>query len=163
MIQVGDADGSNIDELEEMLFHFEKIFHPNHYILVDIKHNLVHLYASKPSPLTRPEKERKIQLCLSVLDVLGRVDPGYTKWRGTLLQELIHPLMMISKEDHAAGRISRAEFRRRLSFCGQKLTEAKLCLYGGFTGAERYLSTTAEEREERRRRKAQGQQAAADP
>ncbi len=120
---MGEADGNSIDDLEEMLFHFDKIFHPNHYILVDIMHNLVHLYAartaspsspsasrapggSSSSSLSRPEKERKVQLCLHVLDVLGRVDPGFTKWRGTLLQELIHPLMMVSKEDHAAGRIT---------------------------------------------------------
>ncbi len=121
---MGEADGNSIDDLEEMLFHFDKIFHPNHYILVDIMHNLVHLYAartaspsspsasrapggsSSSSALSRPEKERKVQLCLHVLDVLGRVDPGFTKWRGTLLQELIHPLMMVSKEDHAAGRIT---------------------------------------------------------
>jgi hypothetical protein len=56
----------------------------------------VHVYAGK-SVLSRPEKERKIQLCISVLETLGKVDPGYTKWRGTLLQELIHPLMLISK------------------------------------------------------------------
>ena len=43
------------------------------------------------------EKERKIQLCITVLETLGKVDPGYTKWRGTLLQELIHPIMLISK------------------------------------------------------------------
>ncbi len=55
-----------------MLFHYQKLLHPSHYILVDIMHNLVHLYAAKQS-LTRPEKERKIQLCLNVLDVLGRV------------------------------------------------------------------------------------------
>ena len=43
-------------------------------------------------------------------------------------QELIHPLMMISKEDHKEGRISEKEFKRRLAFCGKKLREAKLCL-----------------------------------
>ena len=48
-------------------------------------HNLVHLYAAKAS-LSRPEKERKIQLCNKVLDVLTKVDSGYTIWRGTLLQ-----------------------------------------------------------------------------
>ena len=35
---------------------------------------------------SRPEHERKIQLCQHVLDVLTRVDPGFTKWRGTVLQ-----------------------------------------------------------------------------
>ena len=68
-----------------MLFHYSELLHPSHYILVDIMHNLVHLYAGQES-LTRPEKERKIQLCLTVLDTLGKVDPGFTKWRGTLLQ-----------------------------------------------------------------------------
>ncbi len=48
-------------------------------------HNLVHVYAAKAN-LTRPEKERKVQLCTKVLDVLTRVDAGYTIWRGTLIQ-----------------------------------------------------------------------------
>ncbi len=145
--QVGEADGTSIDQLEEMYFHFQNIFHPNHYILVDLMHNLVHLYTAKPQ-LTRPEKERKIQLCFLVLDVLSRVDPGFTKWRGTLLQELIHPLMMVSKEDHAAGRISEREFDRRLSFCSRKLKEARLCLYGGFTSVDEYVSN----REDRKKK-----------
>ena len=56
---------------------------------IDIMHNLVHLYAAKAS-LSRPEKERKIQLCNKVLDVLTKVDSGYTIWRGTLIQVRIH-------------------------------------------------------------------------
>ena len=56
-------------------------------------HNLVHLYAAK-KVLTRPEKERKIQLCVIVLETLVKIDPGYTKWRGTLLQEMIHSVMV---------------------------------------------------------------------
>ena len=34
----------------------------------------------------RPEEERKIQLCSHVLNVLSKVDPGFTKWRGNVLQ-----------------------------------------------------------------------------
>ena len=56
-------------------------------------HNLVHMYAAK-KVLTRPEKERKIQLCVIVLETLVKIDPGYTKWRGTLLQEMIHSVMV---------------------------------------------------------------------
>ena len=36
--------------------------------------------------LCRPEHDRKVQLCRHVLDVLTAVDPGFTKWRGTVLQ-----------------------------------------------------------------------------
>jgi hypothetical protein len=82
-----------IEHLEEMLYHFSNLLHPNHYILIDIMHNLVHLYAAKKI-LTRPEKERKIQLCVIVLETLVKIDPGYTKWRGTLLQEMIHSVMV---------------------------------------------------------------------
>ena len=70
-----------------MLFHFSQLLHPNHFILVDLMHNLVHLYAARKI-LTRPEKERKIQLCTMVLETLVKIDPGFTKWRGTLLQVL---------------------------------------------------------------------------
>ena len=121
-----------------MLYHFAKLLHPNHYILIDIMHNLVHLYAAK-KVLTRPEKERKIQLCLTVMETLSRVDPGYTKWRGSLLQELIHPLMLISKEDHNAERIPTAVFHKRLAFCTQRLETAKKCLRGGFTSVEDFI------------------------
>ena len=61
---MGDVENGQIEDLEEMLYHYQNLLHPNHYILIDIMHNLVHLYAAK-AVLTRPEKERKIQLCLS--------------------------------------------------------------------------------------------------
>jgi hypothetical protein len=98
----------------------------------------VHLYAAKKK-LTRPEKERKIQLCFNVIDILGIVDPGYTKWRGTLLQELIHPLMQITKRDHDMELISPKEFRRRLEFCTRNLNTAKKCIRGGFTPIEDFI------------------------
>ena len=84
VLNSGDGD---INKLEEMLFHFSQLLHPNHFILVDLMHNLVHLYAARKI-LTRPEKERKIQLCTMVLETLVKIDPGFTKWRGTLLQVL---------------------------------------------------------------------------
>ena len=88
-LQVGVIETGDINHLEEMLYHFSSLLHPNHYIIIDIMHNLVHLYAAKPN-LSRPEKERKIQLCVTVLETLVKIDPGFTKWRGTLLQEMIH-------------------------------------------------------------------------
>lgn len=130
--QVGVIETGDIDHLEEMLYHFSSLLHPNHYIIIDIMHNLVHLYAAKPN-LSRPEKERKIQLCVTVLETLVKIDPGFTKWRGTLLQEMIHTVMMVSKEDYASKRITTREFHKRLSMCARKLEEAKKCLLEGFT------------------------------
>ena len=115
-----------------MLFHFSNLLHPNHYILIDIMHNLVHMYAGKKD-LTRPEKERKVQLCVIVLETLVKIDPGFTKWRGTLMQEMIHTVMLISKEDYAKKRITTREFHKRLGLCAKMLEEAKKCLMEGFT------------------------------
>ena len=89
MLQVVNSDSGDINQLEEMLFHFQRLLHPNHFILVDLMHSLVHLYAAQKN-LSRPEKERKIQLCTMVLETLVKIDPGFTKWRGTLLQGLYH-------------------------------------------------------------------------
>ena len=132
MFQIGVIEKGDINHLEEMLFHFSNLLHPNHYILIDIMHNLVHLYAGKKD-LTRPEKERKIQLCVMVLETLVKIDPGYTKWRGTLLQEMIHSVMLVSKEDYAKKRITTREFHKRLGMCAKQLEEAKKCLMDGFT------------------------------
>ena len=48
-------------------------------------HNLVHLYAAKKT-LTRPEKERKIQICFNVIDVLGMyyIDNKYMNYTFSL-------------------------------------------------------------------------------
>ena len=69
----------------------------------------------------------------------GVVDPGYTKWRGTLLQELIHPLMQITKRDHDLELINPKEFQRRLNFCTRNLNAAKKCIRGGFTPIEDFI------------------------
>jgi hypothetical protein len=41
IIQLSNSENSDSDVLEEMLFQFSKLLHPNHYILIDIMHNLV--------------------------------------------------------------------------------------------------------------------------
>ncbi len=40
-VQLVNLESCDSHVLEEMLFHFSKLLHPNHYILIDIMHNLV--------------------------------------------------------------------------------------------------------------------------
>ena len=56
-----------------------------------------------------------------------------------MLQELIHPLMLVSKADHDKELISPSEFQRRLAFCTRNLNTAKKCLRGGFTSVEDFI------------------------
>jgi hypothetical protein len=132
---VESADKSKPENVEEMLFRFSHQLHPNHYILLEMEHSLVHVYGNQPK-LTRPEKERKIQLCHHVLEILGLVDPGYTKWRGVLIHQLIQPLIAISKDDYKTRIISERQLKRRLHYCMVMMANAKKCLSAGFSPGE---------------------------
>lgn len=133
--QFSRKDRSMPDVLEELLYKHSSSLHPNHYILVEMEHSLVHAYASLPT-LTRPQKERKIQLSHHVLEILGKVDPGYTKWRGALLHQMIQPLMTISKDDFKSGEITEKQLKRRLQYCMLSIAHANKCLNAGFSPGE---------------------------
>ena len=44
------------------------LLHPRHYLVIELMHSLVFAYTAKER-LTRPEMERKVQLCSQVLQV----------------------------------------------------------------------------------------------
>ena len=106
-------------------------------------HSLAITYSAMDR-LTRPQQERKVQLCHQVLKVvavyhhhylttsfclkvLGIVDPGFTTWRGKLLHEMASTLLLISRADHGKGRIGEIMFKKRLFFCMRTLATAKKC------------------------------------
>merc|ERR1712080_125774 len=102
-------------------------------------HSLLFSYSSNRPHLTRPQHERIIQLSSHILKVLGRVDPGFTQWKGSILSELVSSLVTISKEDVKAGFITADMFKRRLFNAMVNLRTAKKCLHQGFsrgTGGE---------------------------
>ena len=64
------VDMGDVDQLEELLYRLgdSTILHPSHYIILEISHSLVFAYNSH-KVLTRPQMDRKIQLCRHVLSV----------------------------------------------------------------------------------------------
>ena len=64
------VDIGDVDKLEELLYRLGDgtILHPRHYIILEISHSLVFAYSSHKD-LTRPQMDRKIQLCRLVLSV----------------------------------------------------------------------------------------------
>ena len=112
--------------------------------------------------LSRPEQERVVQICSHILSVsanklfhvfngnmqvLGKVDAGFTQWRGTMLsvslaigfvilliltffnQELVSSLLAISKADVKSGSLPQGIYKRRLYQCMLNLATAKKCHY----------------------------------
>ncbi|XP_023334833.1 uncharacterized protein LOC111706243 [Eurytemora carolleeae] len=132
-----NLDTSRVEDLEEAVFKYgeQTQLHQNHYLVVELCHTLIHRYAALSTirKLSRPEEERKIQLCFHVLNVLSKVDPGFTKWRGNVLQELVSSLMTISKQDLKANIITEEMFKKRLYYGMVSLSQARKCQFAGFS------------------------------
>ena len=81
------------------------------------------------------------------MQVLGKVDAGFTQWRGTMLsvslaigfmilliltffnQVLVSSLLAISKADVKSGSLPQGIYKRRLYQCMLNLATAKKCHY----------------------------------
>ena len=98
-----DSDKDSIHHLERILHEYSTRLHPQHYILVDVKMKLAQILGNyapyQLTTLSRPLKERKIQLCQEVLEVISIVDPGFTKQRGIMLSELNKAKLALAKQN----------------------------------------------------------------
>jgi len=114
---------STVVESEDSIEHWERVLaladlmlRPSHYLVIQVKEKLAVLYGNiagyKMSEMSRPMKERKVQLCQDMLDVISVVDPGYTKTRGQMLSEMNRTKLTLVKEDLAKD-TSRLELHKK--------------------------------------------------
>ena len=101
--------------------------------------------------MSRPQMDRKIQLCYLVLkvgnvimfmdvqkmfdffsQVLGKVDPGLTAWQGKILNELSNTLLLVSKADYGKKIIGLVTYKKRIYRCMKNVAMAKKCINMGF-------------------------------
>lgn len=108
---------------EDVVEHYERVLHllshqlhPGHYILLDVKQNLGMILGNcKPyliKNLSRPLKERKVQVCQDVLDTLSCLDRGYTKWRGKMMGEVTKTRMTLVLQDFEKDGGNRQNFHK---------------------------------------------------
>ena len=68
------------------------LLHPHHHTALGVKRRLGALYGNcepyEYAQLTRPQLERKLQLCGEVTAALARVDPGLSRWRQAMAREI---------------------------------------------------------------------------
>lgn len=98
-----EEDVDTVHHYERVLHQFSTMLHPHHYQVIEIKEKLAQILGNF-APYTlhsmpRHLKERKRQLCQDVLDVIARVDPGFTKTRGLMLSEMNKVNLILAKED----------------------------------------------------------------
>ncbi len=106
---------------ERILHDFSSRVHPNHKLMIDVQSRLATAYGSgeegvgpRLEQMTRPMLQRKMQVCNQVLDVMSKVDPGYTTWRGQILWELTRTKVFSAKRDVAAGIAGEKELKKAL-------------------------------------------------
>ncbi len=60
--------------------------------------------------LNRERFEKKIEYMREFIDAVSKVDPGYTKWRGTALHTMLRPMMYKANGTFRTGEITREQF-----------------------------------------------------
>ena len=70
----------------------------------------------------------KIQYFEEFLDVIGKVDPGFTAWRGQVLYDLHRPSMLKANLAYSKGEMKKEEFLQTLKKISGQLEESVKCL-----------------------------------
>ncbi|XP_023343379.1 protein msta [Eurytemora carolleeae] len=88
---------------EKLISLYSNILHPSHYLNYQMKERLSILYGNIPGfllkSMTRPQLDRKIQVCLEVLDVQNKLYPGHSSIKIKILGELNKTRLCTVKRD----------------------------------------------------------------
>ena len=95
------------DKLESFLKVASKILHPNHCMLVEIKQRLMAVYGSSTNPAL---VSRKLDLAEQVMEVMDKLDPGLTAWRGKMLYDVTRFRIVNTLQDLQVTEFSPCDF-----------------------------------------------------
>lgn len=88
---------------EELLHKYAGDFHPNHFLMIDLKQNIATILRSiLMNPMCKPSKEvlqRRLDLCEEILPVVKRVIPGYSKLYAIALYEYLLSFLELTELD----------------------------------------------------------------
>lgn len=113
---MSDSDG--IEARETIFRKYRSVLHPKNAYMTILRVALSQLYgkAEGYSMDDLPDLilERKIELCMELLDVLNIVEPGCSRLRGITFYELHAPLLIIARNQYSADIIDKDQLRKRL-------------------------------------------------
>ena len=111
-----------------------KVLSENHYLQIVLKKRLFDIYrTTKPPPEDDVETyraflEKQVKLGYNLLDVLNKLEPGFSLKRGRILRQLHVPNLLICKLDLKTGKISLPEFLQRTKIAVLNMKESIKCL-----------------------------------
>lgn len=105
VLQSSGTSLENIELCEQLLKKYQKLLHPNHFLLISLKESLIEKYgwllSNKVEELDTSANviDRKVKLCQDVLKVLDILQPGMSRARAMLLYEIYITKIALLKRD----------------------------------------------------------------
>ena len=125
----------NVEFFENWIQKQSKLLSENHYLQIVLKKRLFDIYrTTKPPPEENNEEnyraflEKQVKLGHNLLEVMNKLEPGYSLKRGRILRQLHVPNLLICKLDLKTGRISLPEFLQRTKIAVLNMKESIKCL-----------------------------------
>jgi len=111
--ELSQVNRSNSDQLLTFLHKNEPILGRNNHNIVEAKYSLVSLLGNRApynlSDLSMELLQIKERFCRELLDVADCIEPGSSRWRGTLLLELQMAVVALAAGQAECGMISRGK------------------------------------------------------
>ncbi|RZF49126.1 hypothetical protein LSTR_LSTR008412 [Laodelphax striatellus] len=130
-----ELDSTRMDsivELEDFLKKYQKVLHPQHYIMIAAKYSLSQLYGKAPGYVIHQLSEdllrRKRDICKELLNVFDKIEPGYSRLRGVTMYEIHAPIMILFTRRFEANSIQKKEVKAELKQVVRYLREASKIL-----------------------------------
>lgn len=107
-LQELETSTENIKLCENVLTKYSKILHPNHYLMITMKENLIDMYGWQLSNQIDNDNavieclDRKLVLCREILAVLNVIQPGLNRARGMSIYEIFTSIGAIIKKNSAS-------------------------------------------------------------
>ncbi|XP_023330630.1 protein msta isoform X2 [Eurytemora carolleeae] len=96
--------GHGVEKLENLVEILSRVVYKHHCLLMQVKRMLLLQYGNCAShrweTLTSKDIKRKIELCREYIEVYTILEPGLTKWKGRVCEELARALV---HQDKVAG------------------------------------------------------------
>ncbi|KAM3965788.1 SET domain-containing protein SmydA-8 [Aphomia sociella] len=105
-------------EYEDFIRRYSNTLHPLNHLVVQAKLALIQIYGNYKgytlSEISDQLLKRKIDLCHELLELADKLEPGWTRFRGTLLLDLQAAMTMETKREYETGKITKAAAQDQL-------------------------------------------------
>ncbi|XP_013099943.2 SET domain-containing protein SmydA-8 [Stomoxys calcitrans] len=125
---VGNANG-DVMAYEQLLHKYAGDFHPNHFLMIDLKQNIATiLRAVLINSMRDPNKDvlrRRVDLCEEILPVVKAVIPGYSKLYAIALYEYLLSFLELAELDFRSKEIPKDLYIEKLQVAKEICLESK--------------------------------------